>query len=444
MEPKSCDTMVASGDTTQNGQTIFAKNSDRPAIECQPLELHQRRSHPSGAETRCQFVTFPEAGVTHRHVGSRPYWCWGYEHGFNEHQVAIGNEALHSKNEAFTEPKLIGMELLRLGLERGRCAAGAVEAMTDLITRYGQGKFENDADVRTYDNGYIVADPREAYVIETAGHHWAVKRVEGAIGISNVYSIETDWSRLSPDAERDAAEKGWWKPDAGRFNFADACTRSNRSEGSGASRRARSCAVLRQRTGTINARTMIALLSDHSDGQAPDEPFQTTIGRPPSICVHSNEDGTGGNTAASLVADFCADGTRLPVYWCSLYSPCLGLFLPTFIEGDLPPVLSIGDAVPGDESPWWQFHRLNRLARAEPETRVPLVRDRWTAIQNRLFETAYQLAAEGRRLIDNGRTDEASRLLTGYMAENVSTMLAVVSELLDEFQTEAAYAVKTS
>ncbi|MBT4609716.1 MAG: secernin-3, partial [Gemmatimonadetes bacterium] len=185
MTPKSCDTMVALPPATTQRQTLFAKNSDRPWDECQPLELHERRHHESGTLTQCQFVTLPEVEVTWRHVGSRPWWCWGYEHGFNEHQVVIGNEGLASKFDAAPEARLIGMEILRLGLERGRTAREAVDWMTRLISEYGQGKFDNDAGVRTYDNGYIVADPGEAFVIETAGHEWAVQHVDTALGISN-------------------------------------------------------------------------------------------------------------------------------------------------------------------------------------------------------------------------------------------------------------------
>jgi dipeptidase len=422
--------MVALGDATENGQTLFAKTSDRSPEECQPLVQQERISHPAGAVAQCQFVELPQVGTTWRHVGSRPCWCWGYEHGFNEHQVVIGNEGLASKLE-FSEPKLIGMEVLRLGLERARTAAEAVDVMTDLVTRYGQGKFSNDANVRTYDNGYIVADPREAYVIETAGHQWAVKQVENAIGISNVYSVETDWDRTSPEAETLAAEQGWWSARQGRFNFAEAYAKNRRPEGTGAMRRARSCAVLKKCG--IDAATMMALLSDHSDGKAPDEPFQTGIHPGAGICVHQKEDGTGGNTAASLVADLCADGSRLPVYWCSLYSPCLGVFLPMFNEGTLPLVLGIGDASPSDESPWWLFRSLSRNVRRNPETRVPAVREQWEAFQGQLFETAYEVAREGRRLLDDGRTARASRLLTDYMAENASTTLALVSEMLMSF-----------
>ncbi|NLS76378.1 MAG: hypothetical protein GXY76_03865 [Chloroflexi bacterium] len=208
----SCDTMVALPEATASGQTLFAKNSDRPPDECQPLVLRPRQVHPAGAITRCQFVELPAAPVTYRHIGSRPYWCWGYEHGFNEHQVVIGNEALHSRAPKAAEPRLIGMEIIRLGLERGRTAAEAVEVMTEAISRYGQGVFANDAGVRTYDNGYIVADPREAYVVEAVGRQWAVKQARGTVGISNVFSLGADWDRLAPTAEGEAVARAGGSP----------------------------------------------------------------------------------------------------------------------------------------------------------------------------------------------------------------------------------------
>ena len=42
--------------------------------------------------------------------------------------------------------------------------------------------------------------------------------------------------------------------------------------------------------------------------------LQTDIRLGTGICVHYPEDGSRGNTAASLVADLCQDGSRLPVY----------------------------------------------------------------------------------------------------------------------------------
>ena len=432
--PKSCDTMVALPGATKENQTIFAKNSDRPAIECQPLVQRARETHPTNASTKCQFVELPEVATTYRHIGSRPYWCWGYEHGFNEHQVVIGNEGLASKYE-FDTPKLIGMELIRLGLERGETAAEAVNVMTDLITKYGQGKFSNDQGVRTYDNGYIIADPKKAYILQTAGHEWAVQRVQGAVGISNVYSIEEDWDCLSPNGADEAVAQDWWTDTSARFNFSEAYSRAaDRSVGSGAMRRGRSCAVLSRYTGGIDVQTMMALLSDHSDGNEPDEPFQTEISSGTSICVHHDDKGEGGNTAASLVAHLCDDGSRLPVYWCSLYSPCLAVFLPIFIEGELPPVLAIGDETPSDESPWWLFRQLSLKLRLEEPSQIPVVQAKWQEIQAKLFMTGYEIAKEGKFLIEKGCENTANQLLTRYMAENVELMLGTVREMLSDVE----------
>ena len=434
--PQSCDTMVATPKATQHGETIFAKNSDRPWDECQPLDVHHRKSYAEGEKTGTQFVQLPQVETTWRHVGSRPWWCWGYEHGFNEHQVVIGNEAVPSKFEMSPDPKLIGMELLRLGLERGKTAREAVDVMTGLISEYGQGKFENDAGVRTYDNSYIVADPTEAYVIETAGHEWVVKRVDGALGISNVYSVETDYDSVSDSAEARAREKGWWSSE-GAFNFSEAFTNTPRNEGSGAMRRKRSCAVLGSGAGRIGVDTMMSVLSDHSDASEPNEPFQTGINPGSGICVHFKQDDEGkvtsGNTAASLVADLCADESRLPIYWCSFYSPCLSLFYPVFIEAELPSVLAKGGEHAEDDpdSPWWKFHRLNVIAREGGADAVTLVRRRWQGLQEEMMSTAYDVAVEGKRLIDAGEHERAERMLTLYVNENVGIMLDTVVELTE-------------
>jgi dipeptidase len=426
--------MVALPSATKDNQTIFAKNSDRPATECQPLVQRARETHPAGASMKCQFVEFPGVTTTYRHVGSRPYWCWGYEHGFNEHQVVIGNEGLASKYE-FDSPKLIGMELIRLGLERAETAAEAVTVMTELITKYGQGKFSNDQGVRTYDNGYIIADPREAYILQTAGHEWAVKQIQGALGISNVYSIEEDWDRLSPNSVDDAIAQGWWTDTSARFNFSEAYSRAaDRSVGSGAMRRRRSCAVLSKYTGDIEVQTMMALLSDHSDGSTPDEPFQTEISSGTSICVHHDDKGEGSNTAASLVAHLCDDGSRLPVYWCSFYSPCLAVFLPIFIEGALPQVLAIGDETPSNDSPWWLFRQLSLKLRLEEPELIPTVQEKWKELQTQLFTTAYEIAKEGKFLIERGCENTANQLLTRYMAENTETMLETVRGILSDVE----------
>ena len=42
--PWSCDTFLVAADRAAGGATLLAKNSDRPAGECQPLRFHPART----------------------------------------------------------------------------------------------------------------------------------------------------------------------------------------------------------------------------------------------------------------------------------------------------------------------------------------------------------------------------------------------------------------
>ena len=92
----SCDSIVALPPLT-GGPAVFAKNSDRPATECQPLEAVPARCNPPGSTVQCTYIEIPEAPETVAVLGSRPWWIWGFEHGVNARGVAIGNEALHTR-----------------------------------------------------------------------------------------------------------------------------------------------------------------------------------------------------------------------------------------------------------------------------------------------------------------------------------------------------------
>jgi dipeptidase len=116
---------------------------------------------------------------------------WGAEMGANEHGVAIGNEAVFTKEPNSLEPGLLGMDLLRLALERATSADAAVETMVGLLEERGQsGRCSAEHPKFTYHNSFLVADRDGAVVLETAGRHWATERVTGAArSISNGLTI---------------------------------------------------------------------------------------------------------------------------------------------------------------------------------------------------------------------------------------------------------------
>ena len=193
-----CDTLCALPAASANGRTVFAKNSDRPPTEAQPLEWHPARDE---ASTRTTYLSIEGAGrPTVAFLGSRPHWMWGVEHGVNEAGVAIGNEAVWTTLDPAGAPEaLVGMDLVRLGLERATSAAGAVEVITTLLERHGQGGPCHPDGGQAYWSSFLVADATSSLVLETSGKEWAVETVEGARAISNRLTIPAFAGRLHPD-----------------------------------------------------------------------------------------------------------------------------------------------------------------------------------------------------------------------------------------------------
>lgn len=358
-----CDTMVVLAGASASGRTMLAKNSDREPNEAQYLTSAPAADHSNDDRARCTYIDIDQAPRTHAVVGSRPGWMWGFEHGINEHGLAIGNEALWSRLPASREPGLLGMDLLRLALERATTADEALDVITNLLARHGQSGRASAARDTYYQNAFLLADPNSAWVLETAGRHWAAKRVVTTATISNVYSIGADYDRISDEAADFAAEQGWYDAStAAQFDFAAAYEDPAR-DGHG------DC-VARFRTsqigmadasgaGLVTLEHLFALLRSH--GGADEDPSWRPSGDGESmLCMHARS-AEGFETAASMVAELSRPERRDEpfVYWASLCSPCLSSFVPVWLDGTLPAGWSQPST--GDADQWWRQERVQRI-----------------------------------------------------------------------------------
>jgi secernin len=188
-----CDCLVALPSATRQPLALFAKNSDRPPDEPQVIERVRPRRH-IGPMSTTHIAVDPWPSDTIDCVISRPTWCWGAEHGVNAAGVAIGNEAIYTTlDPRRAEPALIGMDLVRLGLERADTASRAVEVITELLERYGQGGTGHDphgvTGPKPYWSSFLIADPTSAWVVETSGRVWMSEAVETTRAISNRTTI---------------------------------------------------------------------------------------------------------------------------------------------------------------------------------------------------------------------------------------------------------------
>lgn len=76
--------------------------------------------------------------------------------------------------------KVIQHVLIRLGLERGDSAWGALTVITSLLEQHGQGgPCREDPEPFSYHNTFLLVDRNEAWVLETAGRLWVAQKVTG-------------------------------------------------------------------------------------------------------------------------------------------------------------------------------------------------------------------------------------------------------------------------
>jgi dipeptidase len=129
--------------------------------------------------------------------------------GANDKGVVVVSEAITTRDHE-REPGLIGMDLVRLGLERGGTAEETLHAITALLQTHGQGGpcWYGDP-VVGYDNSFLIADANDTWMLETAGRHWVAKRTQGVAILSSSPSLTTDYDQSSYALTQYAQLKGW-------------------------------------------------------------------------------------------------------------------------------------------------------------------------------------------------------------------------------------------
>ena len=212
-----CDTYVALGTATLDKSVIFGKNSDRKISEAQLITYNPLKKYSKGEDLECTYISIPQVSETNAVILSKPYWIWGAEMGANEYGVVIGNEALATR-EPLKDVGLIGMDLLRLGLERGKTAKNSMNIIIELIEKFGQGG-PHFQDGGNYHNSFIIADSNEAYVLETAGEWWILEKVKDYRSISNNISIRGKGDLRRDGIIQHAIEQNYCKDD-NDFDFA--------------------------------------------------------------------------------------------------------------------------------------------------------------------------------------------------------------------------------
>lgn len=240
-------------------------------------------------------------------------------------------------------------------MERSRSAEQALDVITGLLSRHGQGGVADSVSNEAYFSSFLLADASSGWVLETSGRTWAARPVEGYAAISNRLCLGRDWTRASPDVHGDF--DAWRNPDA-PTGHADV-------------RRAAGEAYLSKDRRPTPA-SMVAHLRDHGDGGPAPPPYALPDGTGVTVCMHVRGYQA---TTSSMVTWLPIEG---PVRaWMAPGSPCVSVFVPVF-----PPV-----AVPvqlGQVELWRAFARLRDRVEADADAIAglraeldPIERDLW-------------------------------------------------------------------
>jgi secernin len=383
-----CDTMIALGSVTADGSVLFAKNSDREPNEAQFMLIVPAAVHPDGSQVKCTYIEIPQVAHTHQVLLSKPFWMWGAEMGANEHGVVIGNEAIFSKVPARKDPGLIGMDYLRLALERASTARQALQVIVDLLAQYGQSGNCGYTHGFYYHNSFLIADAEEAWVLETIDRQWAAEKVRDIRSISNGLTIGREWDLASDGLVDFAVERGLCKNRAD-FDFRACYSDPLYTRFADASKRqVCSTNLLGKEKGQVTVKTMMNALSYHSrspqEGWSPDKGLTGA-----DICMHAGFGPVrGSQSVASLVSHITAD--RATHWFTGTSAPCTGIFVPAWLDSGLP---DMGPAPTGeydDHTLFWRHERFHRSVLMQYADRLSSFAVERDELQRRFIELEKQ------------------------------------------------------
>ncbi|MFW9999904.1 MAG: peptidase C69 [Candidatus Hodarchaeota archaeon] len=358
-----CDTYVALKSSTKDGNVIFGKNSDRIISENQLITYTPRKEYESGEKLKCTYIEIPQVRETYAVLLSQPYWIWGAEMGANEFGVVIGNEAVWSK-ENLEDNGLLGMDLLRLGLERSKNSREALNIITKLLEEFGQGGVHLPNGLN-YHNSLLIADPESAIVVEMVGKWWIAEEVKDFRSISNDLTIRGKGDIRREGIIEHAIKMGYCRDD-NDFDFALTFAADQPMP----SYVECSMGQLTEKKGDITPKLMMDFLKEHEG----------------NICRHKRKDITAGSQVSHLRKG------KKSIHWLTgSILPCLSIFKPYMFPIEGQQVLEPGPYSEVIPDWYWNRHmkfmKPNILNPTKENPERKLIKDSIELTQRQLLES---------------------------------------------------------
>ena len=378
------DIVVALKDASASGATLFALNHHAEPNVRHRLVCALGQHHDAGDLVRTSTVAVPQVRQTAAILGTQPFNQWGLLYGVNEHRVALGVTEWASRLPGGARG-LNGCDLVRLALERCHGAYHAIEILTDLL--------EHHAPEAGNDLIFLVADPREAFVLEASGRFWALLECGHSRVVTDTAMIRQDWRRLAPGLAQHVIEHGWWQDDGSKIDFVGCLSQANERSRNAQKRWGRASLALTQQQGAIDAHFLRRMMADHyaMNRELYSDPRSTTL-------------------ACSFMTELPAANQPF-VCWVSFGPPKVALHFPVSLAGEVP--LAFCESLPEAASIEEQMRELLKLATGKEADRARLVQ-MLERLQTRFDQDAEELLARCHESA-HGRGSEVGALATEMM-----------------------------
>ena len=410
-EMHGCTTILLGKGFTADGSVIMGHNEDMGKMSGR-LKYHPRQKHTQ-KWISLNYVTLPQVPETYG------YWASGNSQpvadqffdggwiltGMNEFGVSLACNTMSTREEKIPKGRgIIRYSIRKLILERMESARRGVELIGELIDEYGQCGSPV---------AYCIADPEEAWLVETTYRHWIARRIpdEGLAVIANQYTIETEWDMMSDRLIDDAIDRGWYDVKDGPFNFKAAYMKpSDLDRPRNTSREYQGRVALRDKKGSITVEDVLSILSL--------PPIQTTS--------------TQSATIWHLRDDISHDiGCTM---WFGMNGGNSNVLIPIFAGSSKVPVSYMDASVEYDStSAWWQFERLQNLIYPRSGEYAESYKDaakRLSETQDRIFHETEMIRTKAMELLNRGNITAANEILSNHTYENLSRALSEARTLI--------------
>lgn len=432
----ACTTILIGKNLTADGSVIHAHNEDMGFTAVGRLWLVKASLYEAGETLQVPYVTIPQVEETYQYWASgnalattglgiaaeqRPYDSVLV--GMNQWGVTMSCNWAYSKEENLPEKGIRRYAIRQLILERARTAKDAVLLVGNFIEKYGQ------ADWGGLD--YCLADPNEAWVIETTSNHWAARRVKDdeILVVANYFVIGEDFDLSSEGLLEYAEEQGWYNPEKEVFNFRKVYGLPDRMNNPyDVDRENRVYELLESKKGVIVPEDLFRVLMDRYEGTSKYhrplndiEPWEDVTDKlliPRAINTNLCQSSTVAQLRNYLPPEIGS------IMWYAMATPGYSGYFPVYAgASEIPIEFQNVNSTISSDSAWWTFRLIQKYGDTNFDELYFNLKNYWISYHANILLRQFKIEEKAIQLLEDDKKEEAIKLVNSFTFSEAQNIL---------------------